>query len=49
METIFISRGRPVFALGGQSHNSSAYSEQDRKVFWKALDALSANTAEIPV
>lgn len=49
METIFVSRGKPVFVLGGQAHNSSTYSEEDRKVFWKALDALGANTAEIPV
>ncbi|MDR1971043.1 MAG: DUF5597 domain-containing protein [Treponema sp.] len=49
METIFTSRGRPVFVLGGQAHNSTTYSAQDREVFWKALDALNANTAEIPV
>jgi hypothetical protein len=49
METIFHSHGKPVFVLGGQAHNSSAYSETDRQVFWKALDALNANTAEIPV
>ncbi|MDR0400629.1 MAG: DUF5597 domain-containing protein [Treponema sp.] len=49
METIFSQRGRPVFVLGGQAHNSSTYSARDRELFWKALDALNANTAEIPV
>lgn len=49
MKTIFASRGRPVFVLGGQAHNSTTYSARDRELFWKALDALSANTAEIPV
>ena len=49
METIFKKDGRPFFVLGGQSHNSSTYSPHDIAVFWRALDTLHANTAEIPV
>lgn len=49
METIFKKDGRPFFVLGGQSHNSSTYSPHDLAVFWRALDTLHANTAEIPV
>ncbi|MCL2092849.1 MAG: DUF5597 domain-containing protein [Treponema sp.] len=49
MNSFFTSKGKPVFVLGGQSHNSSTYSPSDLGVFWKALDALRANTAEIPV
>jgi beta-galactosidase GanA len=35
--------------LGGECHNSSSQSPEGLKVFWKALEALYANTAEIPV
>jgi hypothetical protein len=45
----FTRRGKPVFALGGQAHNSSAYSARDMEVFWRALETLRGNTAEIPV
>lgn len=49
MESIFQKNGRPFFALGGQAHNSTTYSAHDLSVFWRALDTLHANTAEIPV
>lgn len=49
METIFKKNGKPIFALGGQSHNSTTCNPRDLEVFWKALEALNANTAEIPV
>jgi hypothetical protein len=50
MKTIFHTlTGKEIFVLSGQSHNSSTYSKIDLNVFWKALDALNANTAEIPI
>jgi hypothetical protein len=49
MESFFSRKGKFLFVLGGQAHNSSTYSLHDMEVFWKALDILHANTAEIPV
>lgn len=49
MNQLFKRNGKPFFVLGGQAHNSTTYSAYDRGMFWKALDALNGNTAEIPV
>lgn len=49
MNTIFQHEGRPFFVLGGQAHNSTTGNPRDLAQFWQALDALNANTAEIPV
>ncbi len=49
METIFQVDGKPFFPLGGQAHNSSAYSPDELASFWKACAAMQANTAEVPV
>jgi beta-galactosidase GanA len=46
---LFYVNGRPFFPLGGQVHNSSAYTLLGLDTAWKALEALHANTAEIPV
>lgn len=46
---VFVVDGKPFFPLAGQVHNSSAYTMQGLEVGWKALEALHANTAEIPV
>lgn len=40
--------GRPYLVLGGQSHNSSALNPAALEPVWQALEALHANTAEIP-
>jgi beta-galactosidase GanA len=49
MNTIFKKNGKAFFALGGQAHNTSTYSDKELKVFWDALDALGGNVAEIPI
>jgi len=49
METIFKVDGKPFFPIGGQSRNSSAYSSAETVIFWKSLEALGGNTAEIPI
>ncbi len=48
-QRLFLVNGQPFFPLGGQVHNSSAYTAADLEPGWKALAALHANTAEIPV
>jgi beta-galactosidase GanA len=40
--------GKPFFMLGGQAHNSSAWPKMMPCV-WAAIDALHANTLEVPV
>ena len=40
--------GAPFLILGGQSHNSSAWPKALPKV-WSAIEALHANTLEVPV
>ena len=49
MDTFFQANGRDFFVLGGQAHNSTTYQQRDLAVFWRALEALNANTAEIPI
>ena len=49
MVSIFTTNGKPFFPLGGQVHNSSGYSLDAMEPAWKALEALHANTVEIPV
>jgi beta-galactosidase GanA len=41
--------GRPFLMLGGQAHNSSASNPKDLKPVWASLNALNANTAEVPL
>jgi beta-galactosidase GanA len=49
IQRIFSVDGKPFFPLGGQAHNSSSYLPGGLDLAWKALAALHANTAEIPV
>jgi hypothetical protein len=49
INTPFSIDGRPAFILGGQVHNSSGYGPESMETAWKALEALCANTAEVPV
>ena len=46
---VFTVDGRPFFPLGGQVHNSSGYNLAALDTAWRALEALDANTVEIPV
>lgn len=41
--------GKPFLVLGGQVHNSSAWSSDNLETAWKIYDCLHANTAEIPI
>jgi beta-galactosidase GanA len=41
--------GHPFLMLGGQAHNSSATNPEDLIPVWKTLEALHANTAEVPI
>ncbi len=41
--------GNPFIMLGGQAGNSSASNLEDVEVVYRALDAVHANTAEIPL
>jgi hypothetical protein len=48
-KTCFTSNGKPVFPVGGQTHNSAAYSAKLLDRAFLALKAMNANTIEIPV
>jgi beta-galactosidase GanA len=48
-QTDLIVDGRPFIILGGQAQNSSASNLDDIEVVYRALDAIHANTAEIPL
>jgi hypothetical protein len=48
-QTPFSVDGRPFFPLAGQVHNSSAFAVSELDSAWRALEALGANTAEVPV
>ncbi len=41
--------GKPFLILGGQAHNSSASNPKDLEPVWRSLQALHANTAEVPL
>ncbi|MDQ3855022.1 MAG: DUF5597 domain-containing protein [Chloroflexota bacterium] len=41
--------GEPYFILGGQVHNSSAYTASSMEPLWDVLVRIGANTAEVPV
>jgi hypothetical protein len=49
MDTIFKKNGKPFFPLGGQSMNSTPWQKEDRDVFWRALELMRGNTAELPI
>ncbi|MGC8716877.1 MAG: DUF5597 domain-containing protein [bacterium] len=49
MRTIFKINNQLFFPLGGQVHNSSAYTIEELETAWKALKEINANTAEIPI
>lgn len=49
VKRIFQVNGKPFFPLGGQTHNSSGYNRAELETAWKALEALQANTIEVPV
>lgn len=49
MNTIFKKDGKPFFVLGGQSHNTTTYSDSELSIFWNALDVMGGNVAEIPI
>lgn len=42
-------KGKPFFILGGQVHNSSAYTRERMQSLWDVLVRMHANTAEVPV
>ena len=48
-EWIFQSRGKKIFLMGVQAHNSSAYAESEMLSAWKALDLMGGNTMEVPI
>lgn len=48
-QTQLLLDGNPFIILGGQAGNSSASSLEDIEVVYRALDAVHANTAEIPL
>ncbi len=41
--------GKPFFILGGQVHNSSAYTKARMAPLWDTLVRMHTNTAEVPV
>lgn len=49
IKRVFQVDGKPFFPLGGQVHNSSGYNLAELETAWKALEAMDANTVEIPV
>lgn len=49
VQTDFIVDGQPFIMLGGQAQNSSASNLEDIETVYQALDAVHANTAEIPL
>src|ERR1035437_8527584 len=40
--------GKPYLILGGQAHNSSGWTGMMPQV-WQAIDAMHANTLEVPI
>ena len=46
---LFRSKGREILVLGVQAHNSSAYTEEEMRTAWNALELMGANTMEVPI
>lgn len=49
LNRIFIVNGQPFFPLGGQSRNSSGYSDRESEAAFRAVNLIHGNTLEIPV
>ena len=49
MKSHVMVKGKPFFILGGQVHNSSAYTRERMAPLWNTLVRMHANTAEVPV
>ncbi|NLO09613.1 MAG: DUF5597 domain-containing protein [Clostridiales bacterium] len=49
MKSIFKVNGKPFFTIGGQTHNSSTYSEDVMKKAWLGIEALGLNTIAAPI
>ncbi len=49
MNSIFRVNGKPYFTVGGQTHNSSSYSEETMEKAWIAAEKLGINTIASPV
>ena len=49
VKRVFKVNGKPFFPLGGQSCNSSGYSEKTSETAFKVIKLLHGNTLEIPV
>jgi hypothetical protein len=47
--SLFTISGKPFFPLGGQAHNSSAYSAEEIAPAIRGVLALGGNTLEAPV
>lgn len=48
-QTQLIVDGRPFIMLGGEAGNSSGSNPEDMEAVYRALDAIHANTAEMPL
>jgi len=46
---LFQSKGRKILVLGVQTHNSSAYAEEEMRTAWNGLELMGANTMEVPI
>ncbi len=46
---IFQSKGKKIFLLGVQAHNSSSYTAEEMTTAWDACEKMHANTMEVPI
>jgi hypothetical protein len=49
VKRVFKVNGKPFFPIGGQSCNSSGYTEKTSEMAFKVIKSLHGNTLEIPV